>query len=176
MYIGVMIKILFEFDCFFTLQDDVVCKKSNSFLSGGLITGFIKFSASDNAFLAFCLVRSISVISSYTLVWPYMENTYVEETKFLSDKVVEKSRFCELSANKTTKKLANAILSATKKPWWREYSPIISYIGTSCMCCPIGSGFCVILVWKRVYILFTDRWAYNLMGGGGGAYKLRIFW
>ena len=51
-YIGVMIKILFEFDCFFTLQDDVVCKKSNSFLSGELITGFIKFSASDNAFLS----------------------------------------------------------------------------------------------------------------------------
>ena len=34
----------------------------------------IKFSASDNAFLAFWLVHSISVISSYTLVWPYMEN------------------------------------------------------------------------------------------------------
>ena len=33
-----------------------------------------------------------------------MENTYVEETKFLPDKVVENlSRFCELSANKTTK-------------------------------------------------------------------------
>ena len=39
-YIRVMIKILFEFDCFFILQDDVVCKKSDSFLSGGLITGF----------------------------------------------------------------------------------------------------------------------------------------
>ena len=34
----------------------------------------IKFSTSDNAFLAFWLVHSISVISSYTLVWPYMEN------------------------------------------------------------------------------------------------------
>ena len=122
-YIGVMIKILFEFDCLFTRQDDVICKKSNSFLSGGLITGFIKFSASDNAFLAFCLVRSISVISSYTLVWPYMENTYVEETKFLLDKVVVNlSRFCELSANETTKKLENAILVSTKKPWGRGYS------------------------------------------------------
>ena len=48
-----LIKVLFKFDCFFTLQDDVVCKKSNSFLSGGLIAGFIKFSASDNAFPAF---------------------------------------------------------------------------------------------------------------------------
>ena len=53
-----------------------------------------------------------------------MENTYVEETKFLSDKVVEESRFCELSANETTKKLANAILAATKKLWGRGYSLI----------------------------------------------------
>ena len=53
-----------------------------------------------------------------------MENTYVEETKFLSGKVVEKSRFCELSASETTKKLENAILAATKKPWGREYSLI----------------------------------------------------
>ena len=52
-----------------------------------------------------------------------MENTYVEETKFLSDKVVENlSRFCELSANETTKKLENAILVSTKKPWGRGYS------------------------------------------------------
>ena len=163
-----MIKILFEFDCFFTLQDDVVCKKSNSFLSGELITGFIKFSASGNGFLAFCLVRPISVISSYTLVWPYMENTYVEETKFLSDKVVENlSRFCELSANKTTKKTGKCYTGSNKKALGKGVVPFISYIGTSCMCCLIGMGFCVILVWKRLYILFTGRWAYNLMGGGG---------
>ena len=49
-----------------------------------------------------------------------MENTYVEETKFLLDKVVENlSRFGELSADKTTKKLENAILAASKKPWGR---------------------------------------------------------
>ena len=43
--------------------------------------------------VAFWLVHSISVISSYTLVWPYMENDYAEETQFLSDKAAEKSRF-----------------------------------------------------------------------------------
>ena len=32
----------------------------------------IKFSTSDNAFRVFWLVHSILVISSYTLVWPYM--------------------------------------------------------------------------------------------------------
>ena len=34
----------------------------------------IKFSTSDNAFRVLWLVHSISVISSYTLVWPYMVN------------------------------------------------------------------------------------------------------
>jgi len=33
----------------------------------------IKFSASDNAILAFWLVHWISVTSHYTCVWPYME-------------------------------------------------------------------------------------------------------
>ena len=35
---------------------------------------FIKFSTSDNAFRILWLVHWILVISSYTLVWPYMEN------------------------------------------------------------------------------------------------------
>ena len=39
------------------------------------------FLTSDNAFLAFWLVHSISVISSHTLVWPYMENVYAECAK-----------------------------------------------------------------------------------------------
>ena len=34
----------------------------------------IKFSTSDNAFRVLSLVHSILVISSYTLVWPYMAN------------------------------------------------------------------------------------------------------
>ena len=34
----------------------------------------IKFSTSDNAFRVLWLVHSFSVISSYTLVWPYMAN------------------------------------------------------------------------------------------------------
>ena len=42
------------------------------------ISVFIKFSTSDiAAFLAFWLVHSILVISSYTLVWPYMENNEI---------------------------------------------------------------------------------------------------
>ena len=41
--------------------------------------GIIKFSALDNAFLVFWLVHSISVIiSSYTLVWPYMGKNYAK--------------------------------------------------------------------------------------------------
>ena len=58
----------------------------------GRILHFIKFSTSDNAFLAFWLVHSISIISSYTLVWPYMEIN-----KISLGQSVEKSRFCELS-------------------------------------------------------------------------------
>ena len=33
--------------------------------------------------------------------------------------------------------------------------PYISYIG---MCCPIGYGFCAVLVWKRVYALPILVW------------------
>ena len=41
--------------------------------------GIIKFSALDNAFLVFWLVHSISVIiSSYTLVCPYMGKNYAK--------------------------------------------------------------------------------------------------
>ena len=36
--------------------------------------GVIKFSTSDNAFRLLWLVHSILVISSYTLVWPYLVN------------------------------------------------------------------------------------------------------
>ena len=43
-----------------------------------LITTIIKFSTSDNAFRVLWLVHSISVISSYTLVWPYMVNDCVK--------------------------------------------------------------------------------------------------
>ena len=42
---------------------------------------FIKFSTSDNAFRVFWLVRSILVISSYTLVWPYMVNDRLSVAK-----------------------------------------------------------------------------------------------
>ena len=40
----------------------------------GKIIQIIKFSTSDNAFRVLWLVRSILVISSYTLVWPYIVN------------------------------------------------------------------------------------------------------
>ena len=59
----------------------------------------IKFSTSDNAFLAFWLAHSISIISSYTLV-----DLIWKTTKFLSWKAVEKGRFCELSTYETTEK------------------------------------------------------------------------
>ena len=39
---------------------------------------FIKFSSSDNAFRVLWLVHSISVIGSYTLVWPYIVNDYAK--------------------------------------------------------------------------------------------------
>ena len=39
-----------------------------------IIMIIIKFSTSDNAFRLLWLVHSISVISSYTLVWPYLVN------------------------------------------------------------------------------------------------------
>ena len=54
--------------------------KGKQFLSGcaghywNNVFAFIKFSTSVNAFLVLGLVYSISVISSYTLVWPYMAN------------------------------------------------------------------------------------------------------
>ena len=82
----------------------------------------IKFSTC--AFLAFWLVHSILVISSNNLLWPYMENVYAErcqaknfrkETKFLSEKLAEKSRFRELSTNEIQKMLENVISAATKK-------------------------------------------------------------
>ena len=40
------------------------------------LTNIIKFSTWDNAILVLWLVQSISVISSYTLVWPYMVNDW----------------------------------------------------------------------------------------------------
>ena len=45
--------------------------------SSVLMGTIIQFSTSDNAFLAFWSVHSISVISSCTLVWPYMENNEI---------------------------------------------------------------------------------------------------
>ena len=77
------------------------------FLHRRIVYNFL-FSTSDNAFLAFWLLHSISVISSHTLVWPYLENVYAEcvklntfattqnSTKLLSEKLAEKSRFREL--------------------------------------------------------------------------------
>ena len=43
-----------------------------------IILIIIKFSTSDNAFRILWLVDSILVISSYTLVWPYMVNDCAE--------------------------------------------------------------------------------------------------
>ena len=52
-------------------------RKYNRFGVFLTISLMIKCWTSDNAFLAFWLVHSISVISSYTLVWPYMENNKI---------------------------------------------------------------------------------------------------
>ena len=70
----------------------------------------IKFSTSDNAFLAVWLLHSISVISSYTLVWPYMENK-----KISFEQRGEKSRFCELSTYETTRKKRKCHTGSDKK-------------------------------------------------------------
>ena len=71
----------------------------NCFIDGSLILDtkimFLKFSTSDDASLAFWFVRSISVISSYTLVWPYMENKTI-----LSDKAAEKLDFASFLPTK----------------------------------------------------------------------------
>ena len=45
-----------------------------------------------------------------------MENAYAEETKFLSEKAAEKSRFSELSTDETWTKKNCATPAATKKP------------------------------------------------------------
>ena len=47
-----------------------------------LIPLIIKLSTSGNAFRALWLVHSILVISSYTLVWPYMVNDYAKLKMF----------------------------------------------------------------------------------------------
>ena len=82
----------------------------------------IKFSTLDNALLAFWLVYSISVISSYTLVWPYMVNDYAEccqAKKFLQgNKIslgqnVRKKQISQAFYWWNTKMLENAILAAT---------------------------------------------------------------
>ena len=44
---------------------------------------FIKFSTSDNAFLAFWWVHPISVTSNYTCFWPYMELNRTATIHFL---------------------------------------------------------------------------------------------
>ena len=79
------------------------------------ISPFIKFSTSDNAFLAFWLVHSISVISSYTLVWPYMESKKnlcqtkqrkeVDFASFLPTKQKGKKRKCHTATGKKAQTL-----------------------------------------------------------------------
>ena len=64
------------------------------------ISFIFKLSTSDNAFLAFWLAHLISVISLYTLVWPYAENNNIS----LGKSGGKKKRFRELSTNETTEK------------------------------------------------------------------------
>ena len=51
---------------------------TETILMNSQICHIIKFSTSDNAFRVLWLVHSILVISSYTLVWPYMVNDCAE--------------------------------------------------------------------------------------------------
>ena len=67
------------------------------------ISFIFKLSTSDNAFLAFWLAHLISVISLYTLVWPYVENNNIS----LGKSGGKKKRFRELSTNETTEKKKN---------------------------------------------------------------------
>ena len=68
----------------------------------------IKFSTSDNAILAFWLVRCISVTSDYTYVWPYMEinaanvpwhKIFCGKPSSVGKKWRKKSKFGELSTD-----------------------------------------------------------------------------
>ena len=74
------------------------------------ISYIIKVSTSDNAFLVFWLVHSTSVISSYTLVWPHVENNKI---------TLGQSRKVDLAIflpTKQQKNTENTIPAATKKP------------------------------------------------------------
>ena len=51
-------------------------KRVNRVCHWRIIINIIKFSTLDNAFRILWLVHSILVISSYTLVWPYMVNDW----------------------------------------------------------------------------------------------------
>ena len=84
-----------------------------SLQSSVLIGTIIQFPTSDNAFLQFWSVHSISVISSCTLVWPYMESNEI----FLgqSGKVDFASFLPTKQQKKTQNKNENAISAATKK-------------------------------------------------------------
>ena len=86
----------------------------------------IKFSASDNAILAFWLVQWISVTSHYTCVWPYIEMNVVNvvwqklfrrKPSFVDKKKwMKKSRFGELSTEEIAEIIDNVVPVTTKKP------------------------------------------------------------
>ena len=95
-----------------------ICPRSEMFIFRTIspqraLSFVIKFSTTDNAFLAFWLVHSISVISSYTLVWPYMENNRMSLGQSGGKKKISPRAFYQ---GNNSKKTENAIPAATKKP------------------------------------------------------------
>ena len=120
----------------------------------------VKFSTENNVFVAFWLAHSISVISSYTLVWPYIENDYAKCCQAKNFSPSSKislgqnggkiSRFQELSTEEVHEMLENTIPAATKKAkifgfklfndsYFRTFLIILSYVEI------LNSGLCNII-------------------------------
>ena len=81
-----------------------------------IIIIIIKFSTSDNAFRVLWLVHSILVISSYTLVWPYMVNDCAKCCK-TKNVFTGKRNF---SLNKAKKEKKNFFVESLDQCWRLE--------------------------------------------------------
>jgi len=77
---------------------------------------FSKFLAQDNDFPAFWLVHSILVISSYTLVWPYMVNDWAKHC-YAKNVLARKRNF---SLNKAKKRKKNLFVESLDQCWRLE--------------------------------------------------------
>ena len=92
-------------------------------------TSLIKFSASDNAILAFWLVHCITVswlpaiLPAFDLIWKLMQRMslgikkFLQEVKFRWHKIDKKEKQIQsLSTEETQEIIYNAVLVTTKKP------------------------------------------------------------